>query len=135
MGAQAARDGANGLSGCTGKPRERCRPGGLHFIAILMPHCGGLQSGAFWGTYGAAHECMHVVGMPQRIAMIACDVSITFPHLYATCSHYMSHAMHIGDMLCLCVRAQNDFYCWLESPQHPSNAIRLEHKCSLVKEK
>ena len=71
-----------------------------HIASLLSPLRGYPE---FWGTYGAAHECMHVAGMPQRIAMIACDVSITFPHLYATCSHYMSHAMHIGDMLCLCV--------------------------------
>ena len=96
---------------------------------------GGVQISAFEGTCGAIHKHMHVAAMPQRIAMLPHDMLITFSHPHATHSHYMSHAMHIGDVLCLCVRAQNDFYCWLESPQHPSNAIRLEHQCSLAKEK
>ena len=96
---------------------------------------GGVKISAFGGTYVAAHECMHVAAMLWLVAMKVHRISITFSHLHATCSHCMSHAMHIGDMLCLCVKAQNDFYCWPEPPWHPNNVIRLEHQCSLVKEK
>ena len=70
---------------------------------------GGVKISAFGGTYVAMHECMHVAAMPWLIAMNVHYISITFSHLHATCNHCMSHAIHIANMLCVCVRAQNDF--------------------------
>ena len=70
---------------------------------------GGMKISAFGGTYVAAHECMHVAAMLWLVAMKVHHISITFSHLHATCNHCMSHAIHIANMLCVCVRAQNDF--------------------------
>ena len=82
-----------------------------HMLPYSHHMDGGVKISAFGGTCRAAHASVHVSAMPQRIAMVACDMSITFSHydLHATCNHYMSHAIHIADMLCVCVRAQNDF--------------------------
>ena len=87
---------------------------------------GGVQSSAFEGTCGAIHKHMHVAAMPQRIAMVACGMPITFSHLHATCNHYMLHAIHIGDVPCWCVRAQIDFFCEPEQPHYPGITTRLE---------